>query len=102
MAANVWKKLGSLDLSPSTITLHAWDGCPSQPIDLYHNYLVTISKKTILIDIKVIDYPLYYNILLGHSYTYSMSIVASTVFRKICFPHNGKIITISHLNYYDH
>ena len=35
------------------------------------------------------------------SYTYSMLIVASTIFRKMCFPHNRKIVTIDHLTYYD-
>lgn len=37
MSAHVWKWLGSTELVPSTITLRAYDGCPSQPEGLYQN-----------------------------------------------------------------
>jgi hypothetical protein len=53
-----------------------------------------LGGKTILIDIEVIDAQLDYNILLGCSYMYAMKAVASSVFRTIIFPHNGKIVTI--------
>lgn len=101
MFPSVWKQLGSPNLSPSTITLWAWNGHPSQPLGLYHNYLVTVAGKTVCIDIEVIDAPLDYNILLGHSYTYAMLVFASEIDRKMHFPHNGKIVTIDQLTYYD-
>ena len=56
--------------------------------------------KTILIDIEVIDAPLDYNILFRHSYMYAMKAVASFVFRKMMFPHNGKIVTIDQVSHY--
>ena len=101
MVTSDWKKLGSPNLSPSTITLHPWDGHPSQPFSLYHNCPIIVVGKIFLIDIKFIDAPLDYNILLVPSYTYSMFFVASSIFCKMCFPHNGKIITIDYLTYYD-
>lgn len=61
---------------------------------MYQNYPVTHVGKAIHVDIEVIDAPLDYSILLGCSYKYSMSAVASVVSRKTCFPHEGKIITI--------
>ena len=44
---------------------------------------------------------LYYNILLGRSYTYAISAVPSAVFCKMSFPHNGKIVTIDQLSYHE-
>lgn len=101
MVASVCKQLGSLELYPSSITLRARDGHPSNPLSLYHNYPITVARKTVCIDIQVIDAPLDYNILLGRSYTYAMSIVTSVVHCKMCITHNGKIVTIGQLTYYD-
>jgi hypothetical protein len=36
---------------------------------------------------------------LGHSWTYAMTIVVSSVFQVICFPHEGKIMTIDQLSF---
>ena len=101
MSASVWKQLKSPELSPSTIILRAWDGHSSQPLGMYHNCPVNLTGRIVHVDIEVIDGPLDYNILLGHSYTYAMSVVASTIFHKMCFPHEGKIITIDQLTYYE-
>jgi hypothetical protein len=62
---------------------------------------VELGGKTILIDIEVIDAQLDYNILLGRSYMYAMKAVASSVFRTIMFPHNGKIVTIDQVSHYE-
>jgi hypothetical protein len=57
--------------------------------------------KTILIDIEVIDAPLDYNILFGRSYMDTMKAFASSIFRTMMFPHNGKIITIDQVSHYE-
>jgi hypothetical protein len=62
---------------------------------------VELGGKTILIDIEVIDALLDYNILFGRSYMYAMKAVASSVFRTIMFPHNGKIVTIDQVSHYE-
>ena len=95
------KKIGSAALAPSTITLRAWDGHASQPIGLFRNCPITLAGKTVCVDVEVIDTPLDYNIILGRSYTYAMSAVPSAVFRKMSFPHNGKIVTIDQLTYHE-
>jgi len=77
MVTSVWKWIGSLDLSLFTITLHAWDNHPSQPLDLYQNYPIIVVGKTVSIDNEVIDAPLHYKIIFGHSYTYVMLVFAS-------------------------
>jgi hypothetical protein len=80
MSKSVWQKLGSLELIPSAITLRAYDGRPSSPEGLFQNVPVELGGKTVLIDIEVIDAPLDYNILFGHSYMYAMKAVASSIF----------------------
>ena len=42
----------------------------------------------------MVDAPLDYNLLLGRNWMYSMQSVASSLFYVVCFPHNGKIVTI--------
>jgi hypothetical protein len=101
MSKTVWQKLGSLELIPSAITLQAYDGRPSSPEGIFQNVPVELGGKTILIDIEVIDAPLDYNILFGRSYMYAMKAVASSVFRTIMFPHNGKILTIDQVSHYE-
>lgn len=92
MSANVQKKIISLDLSPSTITLCAYDGCPSQPICLCQNYLIVIIRKQTMIDVEVIDALLDYNLLLDHSFMQVMKLITSYVFLTIIFTHNWKIV----------
>ena len=50
--------------------------------------------KTVSIDMEVVDAPLDYNLLLGHSWFYAMIVVTSLVFHTLQFPHQGKIGTI--------
>ena len=47
----------------------------------------------------MIDAPLDYNLLLGRSWTYAMSAIASAVFRVVVFPHEGKLVTVDQLNF---
>ena len=54
-----------------------------------------------LINIEVINAQLDYNLLLGRSYMYTMSVVASTIFCLMMFPHEVKIVTINQLTYHD-
>jgi hypothetical protein len=101
MSKTIWKKLGSLELVPSAITLRAYDGRPSSSEGLYQNVPIELRGKTILIDIKIIDALLDYNILFGRSYMYSMKAVASSVFLTMMFPHNGKTVTINQITHYE-
>jgi hypothetical protein len=101
MSKTVWKKLGSPELLPSAITLRAYDGRSASPEGIFQNVPIELGGKTILIDIEVIDAPLEYNILLGRTYMYAMKAVASSIFRTIMFPHNGKIVTIDQVTHYE-
>jgi hypothetical protein len=100
MSKTVWQKLGSSELVPSAITLISYDGRSSSPEELFQNVPIELGRKTILIDIEVIDAPLDYNILFGRSYMYAMKAIASSLFRTMMFPHNEKIITIDQVSHY--
>lgn len=86
MDSIVKSQLGSPNLPPSTIVVHAWDAHPSQSLNLYKNFHIIVTENMIMINIKVIDTLLDYNLLLGHIYTYEISIVTSSMFFKMCFP----------------
>jgi hypothetical protein len=51
------------------------------------------------VEVDVVDAPLDYNLLLGHNWTYAMVIVVSSIFHMLCFPHQGKIVTIDQLSF---
>jgi hypothetical protein len=61
--------------------------------------VVEIGGKPILVEVEVVDVPLYYNLLLGCSWFYTISIVSSSVFHMLQFPHERKIVTIDQLKY---
>ena len=47
----------------------------------------------------VVPGPLYYNLLLGHDYVYDMGAIFSTLFRVICFLHEGRIVIVDWLSF---
>jgi hypothetical protein len=61
--------------------------------------VVQLGGKTVSVDVEVVDAPLDYNLLLGRSWFYAMTVVASSVFRCVQFPYQGKIVTIDQLDY---
>lgn len=69
------------------------------PIVLYPSIPIKLVGKIVLIYIEVLNAQLDYNILLGWSYMYEMLAIASSVFRIMMFPHEGKVITIDQLTY---
>jgi hypothetical protein len=101
MSKDIWQKIGSPELVPSTITLRAYDGRPTSSTRLCQNVPIELGGKSILIDIEVIDAQLDYNILFGRNYMYAMKAIASSVFRTMMFPHNEKIVTIDQLTHYE-
>jgi hypothetical protein len=101
MSKHVRNKIVSPELVPSTITLRAYDGQPTSSVGLCQNVPIELGGKTILIEIEVIDAQLDYNILFECTYMYAMRSIASSLFRMMMFPHNGKIITINQLTHYE-
>ena len=99
MPTSIWQKMGSPPLQPSSTALRAYDGRSAQPQGLLTNVPVQLAGKTVLINIEVINAQLDYNLLLGRSYMYAMRAIASTVFRIMMFPHEGRVIKVDQLTY---
>jgi hypothetical protein len=90
MSLIYWKSLGSLTLSQSLTMLNAFDGRSFHPDNILPSFPVQLGGKTVEVDVKVVDVPLDYNLLLGCNWTYSMTVVILFVFydcrRIVCIP----------------
>jgi hypothetical protein len=53
------------------------------------------------VEVEVFDAPLDYNLLLGRSWINSMRVVVSTLFHVVRFPHQGKVITVDQLAFFN-
>lgn len=71
----------------------------SQPLGILPQLLITLGEKIIYLNVMVVAGPLDYNLLLGRDYVYDMGAIVSTLFRVICFPHEGRIITVDQLSF---
>ena len=94
MYLSCWKGLGSPELSKSATMLTAFDGRSFRPHGILPSLKVRLGGKTVAIEVEVVDAPLNYNLLLGRNWMYSMQAIASSLFCVVCFPLNGKILTI--------
>ena len=74
-----------------------FDRCPSEYLGILPQFPISLGWKTVLVNVIVVQGPLYFNMLLGHDYVYAMNIVVSTLFWVMHFPHNGSIVTIDKL-----
>ena len=95
-----WKAIGSPALSQSPTTLEAFDGRVSHPIGILQRFPITLEQKTVEVEVEVVGANLTYNLLLGCSWMYAMQAVASSLFRIIRFPHQGKIVTVDQLAFF--
>jgi hypothetical protein len=98
MSLTYWKDIGSLTLSQSMTMLIAFDGSLFHPYGIFPAFLIHLGGKTVEVDVEVVDEPLDYNLLLGNNWTYAMTAVVSSVFHTLCFPREGKIVTIDQLS----
>ena len=94
MSLSSWKGLGSPTLSQSSNMLTAFDGRSFWPHAILPSLEIQLGGKTFTIEVEVVDAPLDYNILLGRNWMYNMQVVASFLFQVVCFPLDGKIVTI--------
>ena len=94
MSLSCWKGLDSPELSKSATMLIICDGRSFQLHGILPSVKVCLGGKTVMIEVEVVDAPPNYNLLLGRNWMYSMQAVGSSLFRVVCFPFNGNIVTI--------
>jgi hypothetical protein len=92
------RTLGSHTLNESPTTMKSFDSNSFQPYSLLKSFAMQLKGKFFLVYIEVVDAPLYYNLLLVHSYFYAIIVFTSSVFSILQFSHKGKIIIIDQLD----
>jgi hypothetical protein len=94
LSSSSWQDLGSPELVSTSHELLDFKRCPSEYLWVLPQLPILLGKKTILVDVIVVQGPLDFNMLLRHDYVYAMNFVLSTLFWVMHFPHNGIIFTI--------
>jgi hypothetical protein len=101
MSITCWKAIGSPSLIESHNTLKAFNGSGFKPYGVLPLLPITLEGKMVQVEVEVFDAPLDYNLLLGRSWIDSMHAVVSNLFCVVHFPHQGKVITINQLAFFN-
>jgi hypothetical protein len=96
-----WKAIGSPPLNESQNTLKSFNGSGFKPYSVLPSLPITLEGKTVQVEVEVFDAPLDYNLLLGRSWIDSMHTVVSTLFFVVRFPHQGKVVTVDQLAFFN-
>jgi hypothetical protein len=87
-------------LTKSHNTLKSFNGTSFKPYGVLPSLSIALEGKAVTVEVEVFDAPLDYNLLLGRSWIDSMRVVVSTLFHVICFPHQGKVVTVDQLAFF--
>jgi len=94
LSSTAWKALGSPSLFPEMRNLTGFNKGTNRPLGILLNVPITLRRKTIHMNVMVVQGPLDYNILLGREYIYSMGAIVSSLFRVMCSPHEGRVVKL--------
>jgi hypothetical protein len=101
MSVTCWKAIGSPSLNESHNTLKAFNGSGFKPYGVLASFPIMLEGKRVQVKVEVFDALLDYNLFLGHSWIDSMCAVVSTLFHVVHFPHQGKVITINQISFFN-
>jgi hypothetical protein len=79
MYISCWKSLVSPNLNTSATLLKAFDRHMFQPHGIIITLPIELGGKNVFVDVKVVDAPLEYNLLLWHTWFYEMIAVVSSL-----------------------
>jgi len=99
LSSTAWQDLDSPQLVPVTQNLLAFNRGTSQSLGIIPKLPITFRGKIVYIDVMVVQGPFNFNILLGRDYVYVMRALISSLFRVMCFPHEGSIVIIDQLTF---
>ena len=66
LSSTTWKALGSPSLLPKIQNLSSFNKGTSRPLGILPNLPINLRRKTIYLNVMVVQGPLDYNLLLGH------------------------------------
>ena len=98
LSSTTWKALGSPSLLPEKQNFSGFKKGTSLPLGILPKLPITLGGNTIYIDMLVVQGPFDFNLLLHCDYVYVMEALVSSLFRVMCFPHEGKIVQLSFSN----
>jgi hypothetical protein len=101
MSITCWKAIDSPPLTESHNILKSFNGFGFKPYSVLTSLPITLEGKMVHVEVEVFDTPLNYNLLLGCSWIDSMRVVVSTLFHVMHFPHQGKVITVDQLAFFN-
>jgi len=81
--------------------LKAFNGSGFKPYGVLPSLSITFEGKSVNVEVEVFDAPLDYNVLLGRSWIDAMRAIVSTLFHVIHFPHQGKVIDVDQLSFFN-
>jgi hypothetical protein len=102
MSFSCWKAIGSPPLNESQNTLKAFNGYGFKPYGVLPSLPIKLEGKMVQVEVEVFDAPLDYNPLLGCSWIDSMRAIVSTLFCVVRFPHQGKVVTVDQLAFFNY
>lgn len=94
LSSTPWKVLGSSSLLPEMRNLTGFDKGTSRLLGILPNVSITLRRKTVHMNVMVVQGPLDYNPLLGRNYIYCMGAIVPSLFRLMCFPHEGRVVKL--------
>jgi hypothetical protein len=100
MFVTCWKAIDSPALTESHNTLKYFNGTGFKPYGVLPSLSIELEGKAVIIEVEVFDAPLDYNLLLGRSWIDSMHTVVSSLFCVICFPDQGKLVTVDQIAFF--
>jgi hypothetical protein len=81
--------------------LKAFNGSCFKPYGVLPSFPITLEGKIVQVEVEFFDAPLDYNLLLGRSWIDSMHAVVSTLFRVVRFPHQGNVVMVDQLDFFN-
>ena len=91
LSSTTWKYLGSPQLVPTTDQILDFNRRPTAHLGILPYLPITLGRKTVCIDVMVVQGPLDFNLLLGRDYVYAMKAIVSKLFRVMHFPMMGRL-----------
>jgi hypothetical protein len=88
-------------LTESHNTLKAFNGTLFKPYGVLPSLSIMLEGKAVNVEAEVFDAPIDYNLILGRSWIDSMHAVVSTLFRVLRFLHQGKVVVVDQLDFFN-
>jgi len=86
---------------PVTQNLLDFNRETNQPLGILPQLPIILAGNFFYLNLMLVPSPLDYNLLLGRNYFYDMGAIFSTLFRVMCFSHEGIIITVDQILFPD-